>query len=346
MKAVYFDRHGGYEVLRYGDAPDPTPGPGEVLLRIRAAACNFNDVWARQGLPRVELPLPHISGSDAAGEIVALGAGVSGATVGDQVIVYPVRSCRLCTACLGGQEVFCRRMQIWGFQTGPYDGSYAQYAKVQVQQLAPKPAHLTWTDAAAVTTSLLSVWRMLVTRARVEPGETVLVWGASGGTGSFALQLLRVLGARAIAVTSTREKAAFCESQGASHVILADEQDVYTEVRKLTLNRGVDVVFDHVGETVWPISVESLRWGGRLVICGATEGYMPQIDLRYLWNKQLSFLGSHIGTHREWLDALRLVEQRKVHPPVTRIYPLAELVQAQVAMEERRLMGKLAIDCT
>lgn len=345
MKAVHFERHGGYEVLRYGDVPDPEPGPGEVLLRVRAAACNFNDIWARQGLPRVDLPLPHISGSDAAGEIVALGPETSGVAVGDHVIVYPVRSCRLCPACLAGQEVFCRGMKIWGFQTGPYDGSYAQYAKVQVQQVLPRPKHLSWAEAAAVSTSLLSVWRMLVTRAATQPGETVLVWGASGGTGSFALQLLRVLGARAIAVTSSREKAAFCESMGAAHVLLQREHDILNEVRKLTANRGVDLVFDHVGETVWPLSIECLRWGGRLVICGATEGFLPRIDLRYLWNKQLSFLGSHIGTHREWVDALELVEQRKIHPPVTRVYPLAELVQAQAAMEERRLTGKLAIDC-
>ncbi|MBI5432541.1 MAG: zinc-binding dehydrogenase [Planctomycetes bacterium] len=345
MKAVYFDRHGDLEVLKYGDVPDPVPGPGEAVLRVRAAACNFNDIWARQGLPRVELPMPHVSGSDAAGEIVELGPGVTNVAVGDEVIVHAVRACRVCTACLSGQEVFCRGMRIWGFQTGPYDGSFAQFAKVQVQQLAPKPKHLSWTDAAAVSTSLVSVWRMLVTRARTQPGETVLVWGASGGTGSYALQLLRVLGARPIAVTSTREKAAFCEQMGAEHVLLQGEHDVHAEVRRLTDNRGVDIVFDHVGETVWPISIECLRWGGRMVICGATEGFMAQLDLRYLWNKQLSLLGSHIGTHEDWRDALKLVEQRRLHPPVTRVYPLSELAQAQAAMEERRLMGKLAIDC-
>ncbi len=345
MKAVFFERHGGPDVLRFGDVPEPELQPGEVLLRIRCAALNFNDIWARRGLPRVQLPLPHVSGTDAAGEVVAVAPGVTSVAVGAEVVTYPVNSCRTCSACLAGEEVFCRRMRIWGFQTGPYDGSYAQFAKVQEQQVAPKPSHLSWAEAAATSTSLLSVWRMLVTRARVVAGETVLVWGASGGTGSFALQLLRVLGARVVAVTSSASKAEFCVSQGADHVIVTPRMDVLEEVRRLTQGRGVDVVFDHVGQTVWPISIESLRWGGRLVICGATEGFEPKIDLRYLWNKQLSFLGSHIGTHREWIECLKLVEQGRIRPPVSEVFPLAELRQAQAAMEERRLTGKLAVDC-
>jgi NADPH:quinone reductase-like Zn-dependent oxidoreductase len=345
MKAVYFERHGGPEVLRFGEVPDPVLGPGEVLLRIRHAALNFNDIWARRGLPRVALPLPHVSGTDAAGVVVAVAPGVTSVAVGAEVLTYPVNACRTCDACLAGQEVFCRAMRIWGFQTGPYDGSYAQYAKLQEQQVAPKPARLSWAEAAATSTSLLSVWRMLVTRAKVLPGETVLVWGASGGTGSFALQLLRVLGARAVAVTSSDAKAEFCEAMGAAHVIVTPRMDVLREVRALTGGRGVDVVFDHLGETVWTTSVKSLRWGGRLVICGATEGFEPKIDLRYLWNKQLSFLGSHIGTHREWIECLKLVEQGRIRPPVSEVFPLRELGAAQAAMEERRLTGKLAVDC-
>ncbi len=343
MKAVYFTEHGSLDVLQYGDVPDPELGPGEVLLRMEAAALNFNDIWARQGLPRVALPMPHVSGTDGAGVVVDVAKDVDGVSVGDEVITYCVNACRRCPACLRGEEVFCKRMRIWGFQTGPYDGSYAQYAKVQVQQVAPKPAHLDWTEAAATTTSLLSVWRMLVTRAQAKAGDSILVWGASGGTGSFALQLCRVLGARAIAVTSSEAKARFCREMGAEEVIRSDTDDVLARVRDLTDGRGVDIVFDHVGETVWPTSVESLAWGGKLVICGATEGFEPKIDLRYLWNKQLSFLGSHIGTHREWMDCLRLVEQRKVHPPVTRTFPLHEVPAAQKLMEDRQLMGKLAI---
>jgi NADPH:quinone reductase-like Zn-dependent oxidoreductase len=343
VKAVYFERHGGPEVLRYGDVPDPVAGPGEVVLALRAAALNFNDLWARRGLPRVELPLPHISGTDGAGVVVEVGAGVSWPRTGDEVLTYPVRACRACSACLAGEEVFCRQMRIWGFQTGPYQGSYAQYAVIQAAQCQPKPAHLTWEEAAATSTSLLSVWRMLVTRARVVAGEKVLVWGASGGTGTFALLLARTLGAVPLAVTSSDQKEEWCRRQGAAEVIRSDREDVQARVRELTDGRGVDVVFDHVGETVWPISIECLRWGGRLVICGATEGFTPRIDLRYLWNKQLTFLGSHIGTHREWVECLKLVQQRKIAIPVTAVYALEDLAAAQAAMEERRLLGKLAV---
>jgi alcohol dehydrogenase len=343
MKAVYFEEHGSLDVLKYGDVPDPVVGPGEVLLRMEAAALNFNDIWARQGLPRIDLPLPHVSGTDGAGVIVEVGPGVEGVSVGDEVITYCVHTCRRCPACLRGEEVFCRKMRLWGFQSGPYDGAYSQYAKLQVEQVHPKPTHLSWTEAAATTTSLLSVWRMLVTRAQAKAGDSILVWGASGGTGSFALQLCRVLGARAIAVTSSEEKERFCREMGAEEVIRGDRDDVHQRVRELTGGRGVDIVFDHVGETVWPISVECLAWGGKLVICGATEGFTPKIDLRYLWNKQLSFLGSHIGTHREWMDCLKLIEQRKVHPPVTQTFPLHETATAQRLMEERKIMGKIAI---
>lgn len=344
MKAMMFSEHGDLDVLRYESVPEPEPGPGEVLLMIKAAALNFNDIWARRGLPRVGIPLPHVSGTDGAGIVAAVGPDVEWPRVGDEVITYPVKACRACDACLAGEEVFCRKMRIWGFQTGPLDGSYAEYAVVQAAQCAPKPGALSWTEAAATSTSLLSVWRMLVTRARVKAGEVVLIWGASGGTGSFAVQLAKVLGAVPVAVTSSSEKAAFCEQMGAAHVIRSDRSDVDREVKALTHGRGVDVVFDHVGQTVWPVSVESLRWGGRMVICGATEGFEPVIDLRYLWNKQLSFLGSHIGTRREWIDALRTIDHGTMSIPVTREFPLQDLAAALHLMEGRRLMGKIAIE--
>jgi alcohol dehydrogenase len=344
MKAVMFSEFGEMDVLKYGDVPQPEAGPGEVVLKIKAAALNFNDIWGRRGLPRVKIPLPHISGSDAAGVVVALGPDVDTLNVGDEVITYPVNSCRRCEACLKGQEVFCRKMKIWGFQTGPLDGAYAEFAKVQAAQCLPKPQGQSWTEAASTTTSLLSVWRMLVTRAQVKAGDSVLIWGASGGTGSFAVQVAKTLGAVPIAVTSSAEKAGFCESMGARHVIRSDKSDVIQEVKTMTQGRGVDVVFDHVGQTVWPASIESLRWGGKIVICGATEGFEPSIDLRYLWNKQLSFLGSHIGTHGEWVDALRLVEHKQVKVPVSKVFGLRDVPKALQLMESRNLLGKIAIE--
>ncbi len=356
MKAVYFEEHGAIDVLRYGDVAVPHPGPGEVLLKVKAAALNFNDIWARRGLPRVRLPLPHISGTDAAGIIAAVGVGVEHVSVGQEVITYPVCACRHCPACLAGEEVFCKSMKIWGFQTGPMDGSYAEYATIPAAQVLPKPVRLSWVQAAALTTSALSVWRMLATRARVLSGDQVLIWGASGGTGSLAIQVTQLLGGVPIAVTSSADKAQFCESLGARHVIVAPQsydadpagfaEYVIRESKRITNGRGVDIVFDHMGETTWPISIECLRWGGTIVICGATEGFQTQIDLRYLWNKQLNFLGSHIGTHREWVQVLRLVDQGRLTPPVTQIFPLSEVIQAQRLMENRQITGKVAVDVT
>ncbi len=343
MRALWFDRHGGPEVLRLGEVPEPVLQAGEVLLRIRAAACNFNDVWARRGLERVAIPLPHVSGTEAAGVVEAVAPDVTTVKVGDEVITYPIRSCRRCATCLSGDDVFCRHMRIWGFQTGPYDGAYAEYAKVQAEQVQPKPANLSWTDAAALSSTLLIAWRMLVTRARLQAGETVLIWGAGGGTGSVAIQLVRLLGAVPIAVTSSDAKEAFCREQGAEHVIRVDRQDVASAARKLT-GGGVDVVFDHVGNDAWEPSILALRWGGRLVICGATTGFDTRLDLRMLWNKQLSLLGSHVGTHAEWVASNKLVHAGRLRSPVTEVVGLGDLPDVQRRMEDRGVMGKVAVD--
>jgi len=344
MKAVFFQSHGGIDVLQYGELPEPVPGPGEVLIQVRAAALNFNDIWAREGMPGLPVPLPHVSGSDAAGVIAALGPGVAGWQLGDEVVVHAIQSCRTCPLCLAGREVFCRQMKVWGFQTGPNDGAFAQYARVQAAQLLPKPAHLSWTDAAACPSALGSVWRMLVTRAKVQPGEHVLVFGASGGTGSFAVQLVKAMGGVVIAVTSGQRKEIFCHELGADHVIRTDRQDVVQEVKRITGRRGVDVVFDHAGQHTWEQGIASLTWGGRLVICGATEGFDARIDLRHLWNKQLSLLGSHAFTHAEGVAAMRMVADRRIRPYVTEVLGLPDIGDAQQRMQDRQTMGKLAIE--
>lgn len=344
MQAIYFENHGGLDVLRHGQVPDPRPGPGEAVIRVMAAGLNYNDIWARKGLPKIRVPLPHISGSDAAGIVVEVGAGVRTLKAGDEVVVYPIQACRACDACLAGEELFCREMEVWGFQTGPLVGAYAEYARVQAAQCQPKPAHLSWTDAAITSSALVTVWRMLVTRARLQAGETVLLFGASGGTGSIAVQLVKALGGIAIAVASSEEKAAFCLRHGADHVIRSDLQDVAREARRLTGKRGVDVVFDHAGARTWEIGIESLSWGGRLVICGATEGFEARTDLRFLWNKQLTLLGSHGGTVRDWVECLKLVAQRRIQPAATEVIGLQDLADAQHRMEQRRTMGKIAVD--
>jgi NADPH:quinone reductase-like Zn-dependent oxidoreductase len=346
MKAVYFTKHGGPEVLVYGDLPEPKPQRGEVVIRVHASSMNYNDIWARQGLARLHVPLPHISGTDAAGVVVEVGEGVTQVKVGDEVMVHVVQSCRVCPACMAGEELFCREMKVWGFQTGPFIGGYAEYATLQATQCVPKPPELSWTDAAAIPGAMVSVWRMLVTRAKVQPGESVLVFGASGGTGTFAVQLLRAMGCMSIAVVSSERKAQLCIDQGATHIIRSDQQDVAKEVMRITGRRGVDVVFDHGGVTTWSVGISALRWGGRLVICGATEGFDAQVDLRVLWNKQLSLLGSHVGTHSELLACMRMVSSGDIKPCVTEVIGLQDLADAQVRMQMRQTMGKIAVSLT
>jgi len=341
MKAVVFEQHGGPEVLQYRDVEVPKVGPGEVLIRVKAAGANYNDIWARRGLPGMEIILPHISGSDVAGVVEEVGSQVTRFKAGDEVIVHPALSCRSCAACTRGEEFFCREFKIYGFQTGPLDGGHAQYVKVPEVNVVPKPANLSWEEAGSLALVLLTVWRMLVSRARVKAGDFVLIWGAAGGLGSMAVQICRLFNAIPIAVASDDGKLARIRELGAAHTINRKTQDVYQEVRRITQRQGVDIVFEHVGADTFPISVRSLRWGGTLVTCGATSGFEAAVDVRYLWNKQLNFLGSHMGSKAELLDALRFVESGQLKPLVSTILPLKEVPQGQRLMEENRVVGKI-----
>ncbi len=341
MKAVVFDGHGETDVLEYKDIPDPEIAPGEVLVRVRAASANYNDIWARRGLPGVQIIFPHVSGSDIAGEVVAVGSEVVGLSVGDEVINHPGISCRLCAACARGDEFFCREFKIWGFQTGPLDGGHAEYVKLPSANVLPKPANISWEGAASLPLNLETVWRMLVTRARISPGQFVLIWGAAGGLGCMAIQVCKLFNARAIAVAASDEKLAVARELGAEFTINRKEQDVSQEVRNITERRGVDVVFEHVGEATWPTSVRSLRWGGTLVVCGATTGFEASTDLRFLWNKQLNFLGSHLASRSELMQALSFVNTGQIRPVVSTTLPLKDVRLGQEMMERDEVIGKI-----
>jgi alcohol dehydrogenase len=343
MKAILFKQHGGPDVLQYADVPDPKPRAREVVIQVKAAGCNYNDLWARQGLPGMKFELPHISGSDAAGVVTEVGSDVTAVKVGQEVVVHPSMSCRICAMCTRGQEYFCRYFKIWGFQTGPLDGAHAELARLPEANVVPKPANLTWEEAASIPLVLLTSWHMLVARARLAPGEDVLIWGAGSGIGSVAIQIAKVMGARVIAVAGTDEKLAKARTLGADDVVNHAKQDVLAEVRKLTGRKGVEVVFEHVGEATWERSVAAMAWGGRLVICGNTTGFEAKTDLRFLFNKQLSLLGSHQGTKAELLEALRLVETGRIRAVVDRALPLRECAEAQRLMESRAHFGKLVL---
>jgi alcohol dehydrogenase len=348
MKAVVFEEHGGTEVLQYTDIPDPQPGPYEVLIQVKAAGANFNDVWARRGMPGMKVIFPHVSGSDVAGVVAELGSEVSGSgfgssplQVGDEVVVHPGLSCRTCDFCVTGQEFFCRQFRIWGFQSGPNDGGHSEYVTMPAVNVLPKPANLSFEEAASMPLVLETAWRMLVTRAKIQPGEHVLIWGGVGGLGTMAIQICRLFGANPIPVVGGSEKVALAERLGAVNVIDRKSQDVVAEVKAITGKVGADVVFEHSGEETWPTSMAALRWGGRLVVCGASTGFAAVTDLRFLWNKQQNLLGSHLSNKAELSAALRAVESGAIKPVIDRVLPLSDVGKGQQLMEDLKVQGKV-----
>ena len=343
VQAVVFEEHGDVEKLQVQELPEPQIGPDDCLIRVRAIGCNYTDIWARRGLPGVKILLPHISGSDAAGEVVSVGSAVTSLQAGQRVLVHPGISCRICEACTSGNEAFCRDFKIWGFQTGPNDGAYAQFARLPAVNLIPMPDSLSFEQAASLPLVLETAWRMLVTRARIAAGDMVLIWGAAGGLGVIAIQICRLWNAIPIAVVSSEEKAGIVRRLGAEHVINRANEDVGARVREITNRRGVDIVFEHVGEATWPQSVAALKWGGTIVVCGATTGYNAVTDLRFLWNKQQNLLGSHLGTKAELLQALRFVATGQIKPVVDQVFPLREAATAQTRMESDQALGKLVL---
>ncbi|MGH7986626.1 MAG: zinc-binding dehydrogenase [Candidatus Acidiferrales bacterium] len=343
MKAIVFERNGGCEVLRYADTPEPHAGPNDVVIRVKASACNFNDIWARRGLPGMKIILPHISGSDAAGVIVETGSEVKGVKVGDDVVVHCGIACRHCYYCTRGEEYFCKDFLIWGFQTGPLDGAHGEYCRVPAVNVLSKPKNLSYEQAATIPLVLVTVWRMLVSRARIQPGDFVLVWGAAGGLGVMALQIARLFNARAIAIASNDDKLDLCRELGAEFALNRKKHDVFQEVRKITGGHRADIVLEHTGADTWPISMQCLKWGGTIVTCGATSGFHAQMDIRLLWNKQQNYLGSHLGNKGELIDAMRFVESGQIKPVVGEVLPLKELGRAQELMETNTIAGKIAI---
>jgi alcohol dehydrogenase len=348
MKAVVFEEHGGPEVLSYTDIPEPEPKPWEVLIEVKAAGANFNDIWARRGMPGMKVIFPHVAGSDVSGIVRAVGSqveskgfGSAPVKVGDEVVVHPGLSCRTCEACTSGQEFFCRQFIIWGFQSGPNDGGHSEWVTMPAANVLQKPANLSFVEAASMPLVLETAWRMLVTRARIQAGENVLIWGGVGGLGVMAIQICRMFGANPIPVVGGAEKVALAESLGATNVIDRKSQDVVSEVKAITGKVGVDVVFEHTGQDTWPMSMASLRWGGRIVVCGASTGFLAETDLRFLWNKQQNLMGSHLSNKAELQAALRAVEAGHIKPVVGETLSLREVPRGQTLMEELKVQGKI-----
>jgi NADPH:quinone reductase-like Zn-dependent oxidoreductase len=340
MKAAVIHQHGGPEVLRYEDVPDPVPGPGEVLVRVRACALNHLDIWTRGGLPGRSIPFPHILGNDIAGEVAGLGSPLDGIAVGQRVMLSPGTSCGRCLQCLSGEDSSCRQYRILGAHL---HGGYAELVRCPAANVIPIPDHVGFDEAAAFPLVFLTAWRMLVTRARVRLGEDVLVWAAGSGVGMAALQVAKLLGARVIATAGRADKLAKARELGADEVIDHHRQDVSAEVRRLTGKKGVEVVVEHVGAASWERSLLSLAHRGRLVTCGATTGHEGKTDLRFVFSKQLSLLGSYMGSKAELLEAAPHFFAGRLRPVVHQVLPLAEARRAHEVMEASEHFGKIVL---
>lgn len=340
MKAVVFSEHGGPEVLRYTEGPAPTIRPDDVLVHVRACALNHLDIWIRRGLPGISIPLPHILGSDIAGEVVEVGKEVSGIRTGEKVVLSPGICCGHCEQCAAGKDSQCRDYTLFGYMV---PGGYAEYVRAPAVNVIPMPPHLSYEEVAAIPLVFVTAWHMLITRAALKPAEEVLVLGAGSGVGSAAIQIAKVAGARVIATGGTDEKLAKARELGADETILHSKQDIAAEVKRLTNRRGVDVVFEHVGEATWEKSIRSLAIGGRLVTCGATTGFEGKIDIRYLFSRQISILGSYMGSKAELLSVMELVRRRAVEPVLDKVFPLAEAADAHRRLENREQFGKIVL---
>ena len=338
MKAVFFRRHGGNEVLEYGDWPDPVPGAGEVVIGVRAAALNHLDIFARNGVPGV--PLPQIPGSDGAGVVLELGSGVSGLSPGDRVLVQPGLYCNACEFCRAGEQSLCVTYRIVG-EHAP--GTFAEKAVVPARNLFPIPPGLSFEQGAAFPLAYQTAWRLIVTRGSARPGDSVLIHGVGGGVGWAALEIALLCGARVIATTSGEEKASAARAAGAELVIDYTREDVGEAVRRHTAKRGVDVVVDSVGEKTWLTSLRAVRRGGRIVTCGATSGPNPPEEIRLIFWKHISILGSTMANDREFRALLQAVGAGRLGPRIDRVFPLTEARAAYERMEEGKQFGKIVL---
>jgi len=340
MKAARIHEHGSPEVLIYEDVPDPKIKANQILVRVRACALNHLDLFVRAGIPGMKFAMPHILGCDIAGEVVGTGDLCERVKPGWRVLLSPGLSCRQCDQCMAGRDNFCRRYTIFGYGV---DGGDAELLAAPEWTAIQIPDDLSFEEAAAAPLVFLTAWHMLVGRAHLQMGEDVLVLAASSGVGSAAIQIAKLHRCRVIATAGGEAKLAKAKDLGADHVIDHYAQDISAEVKKLTGKRGVDVVFEHVGAATWSKSLESLAPAGRLVTCGNTTGWDVKLDLRFLFSKQWSLLGSFMGTLGDLHQVLKFIFKKELKPVIDRIYPLSEIRAAHERLENKEQFGKVVV---
>ncbi|HET6371713.1 MAG TPA: zinc-binding dehydrogenase [Candidatus Polarisedimenticolia bacterium] len=341
MKAVVIHEHGEVDKLAIEEVETPIPAPDEVLIQVKACAMNYLDLWVRKGVPGQKMPLPMIPGSDISGVVKKAGPFARGVKAGDRVVVSPGISCGRCTQCLSGRDNLCASYGIIGENR---DGGCAEYVCVPGVNVIPIPGKLDFNEAAAIPMVFLTAWHMLSSRARVVPGEDVLVHAAGSGVSSAGIQIAKLLGARVIATAGSDAKLKKARELGADEVINYKKLDFYEEVKRITRRRGVDVILDHIGADTWSRNIRSLRVGGRLVTCGVTSGFEVATDIRYIFFRRLSVLGSTMGTKGELLEVMHLIERGALKPIIDSVFPLADIAKAHRRIEERKTFGKVIVN--
>ena len=352
MKAVTYSEYAPDDnyakILKVQDIDDPKPKADEVVFEVKSAALNYNDIWGMRGVP-VPVPLPHVSGSDAAGDVIAVGEDVKNIKVGDKVVSHSNMSCRVCKACTDGREFDCVKRTIWGFQTGPNWGAFQEVTHLPEVNVSKIPEGVSYDDAAAASMTILTSWHMLVGRAKITPGQTVLIMGGGSGVGSFGIQIAKLFGCTVIA-TASPDKLDKCLELGADFAVDHRKDDWSKEVYKISKEiakkkgeaPGIDLSFDHIGETHWNKQLQLLKYGATLVSCGATTGYNAQTDLRHVFFKGTNILGSTQGTKAELDQALYWMGQGKIKAAIDSTYTFEQAAEAHTKMlTGKGMFGKI-----
>lgn len=351
MKALVYEEYAPDDdykkILKVKDVPEPKPKSNEVVFKVIVAGLNHDDIWGMRGKP-IEIPMPHISGTDAAGEVVAIGEDVTGIKVGDRVVSHGNLSCRVCIACTEGREYDCRYRKVWGFQTGPLWGGYCEYTHLPEVNVVKIPENVSYEDAAAASMTMTTSWHMLVGRAKIKPGQTVLVMGGGSGMGTFGIQIAKLYGCDVIA-TASENKLEECIKLGADFAVDHRKEDWNKQVFEISKNLakkkqsspGIDVIFEHIGGSHWNKELALLKYGATLVTTGATTGYEVNSDLRHIFFKGANILGSTQGTRSELESGIFWMSKGKIKSIIDSVYTFENAVEAHTKMLKGNLFGKI-----